>query len=200
MGRKERREREQKRESRALKHSAEKRKHMMIAVAVFASVGIIVAWSAYTFVTIPPAQIGGAPEGAGQLNTSAHTHTGILVRIFGDDFPFHEVGYQVQSPWIHFENHDGTTIHRHATGVTLAYLFDSLRIELTEECYVFPNGQRFCTNEDYTLRFFIDGVEMDDIRDHIPQEGGRILITYGDESEEEIAAMLSELDNMELVR
>lgn len=199
MGRKERREREQKRESRALKHSAEKRKHMMIAVAVFVTVGGIVAWSAYNFATLDPAQIGGAPPGVGPLN-SAHTHTGILVSIFGDTFPFHEVGYQVQSEWIHFENHDGSTIHRHATGVTLGFLFESLRIDLTDECYVFPNGQRFCTNEDYSLRFFIDGVEMDDIRDHIPMEDGRILIAYGDESDEEIEALLEELDSMELVR
>ncbi|MCE2509060.1 MAG: protein-disulfide isomerase [Nitrosopumilaceae archaeon] len=199
MGRKERREREQKRESRALKHSAEKRKHMMIAVAVFASVVAIVGWSAYNFATMDTTQISGAPFGAGPLN-SDHTHTGILVKIFGDTFPFHEVGYQVQSEWIHFENHDGTTIHRHATGVTLGFLFESLGIELTDECYVFPNGQRFCTNEDYTLRFFIDGVEMDDIRNHIPMEDGRILIAYGDESEEEITAMLAELNSMELVR
>ena len=155
--------REQKRESRALKHSAEKRKHTLIAVAVFASVVAIVGWSAYNFATMDTTQISGAPFGAGPLN-SDHTHTGILVKIFGDTFPFHEVGYQVQSEWIHFENHDGTTIHRHATGVTLGFLFESLGIELTDECYVFPNGQRFCTNEDYTLRFFIDGVEMDDIR------------------------------------
>ena len=31
-------------------------------------------------------------------------------------------------------------------------------------------------------------------------EDDRILITYGDESPEEIAVMLAELDNMELVR
>lgn len=199
MGRKERREREQKREKRVLKHSAEKRKNMLIAVGVLVAVGSIVGWSAYNFTTIDPAQIGGAPMGAGALN-SDHTHTGILVKIFGDTFPFHEVGYQVQSPWIHFENHDGTTIHRHATGVDLGFLFDSLRIDLTENCYVAPNGQQFCTNEDYTLRFFVDGEERDDIRDHIPMEDGRVLIVYGNESDEEIAALLEELNDMELVR
>ena len=199
MGRKERREREQKRQNRALKHSAEKRKHMMIAIAVLGSVAAIVGWSGYSFVTMDPSQIGGAPFGAGPIN-SDHTHTGILVKIFGDTFPFHEAGYQVQSPWIHFENHDGTTIHRHATGVKLGFLFDSLKIELTEECFVFPNGQQFCTNEDYTLRFFIDGEERTNILNHIPMEDGRILIVYGNESPEEIASLLEDLDNMELVR
>ena len=199
MGRKERREREQKRENRAVRHAAEKRKHMMIAIAVLGSVAAIVGWSGYLFVTMDTSQMGGAPFGAGPLN-SDHTHTGILVSIFGDTFPFHEAGYQVQSPWIHFENHDGTTIHRHATGVKLGFLFDSLKIDLNEECYVFPNGQQFCTNEDYTLRFFINGEARADIRDYIPMENDRILVTYGDESPEEIAALLDELDSMELVR
>lgn len=199
MGRRERRAREQKRESYAAKHSAEKRKHLLIAAGVFGTVAAIVAWAAITFVSLGPGEIGGAPPNAGAMN-SAHTHTGILVKIFGDTFPFHETGYQLQSPWIHFENSDGSTIHKHATGVTLEYLFDSLDIDLDDQCYVFPNGQEFCTNEDYTLRFFINGAAVTDIRNHEPMEDDRILITYGDESPEDIAALLDELNRQELVR
>ena len=43
MGRKERREREQKRESYAAQRSSEKRKHTLIAVGVFAIIGAFVA-------------------------------------------------------------------------------------------------------------------------------------------------------------
>ncbi len=199
MGRKERREREQKRASYASKHASEKRKHMLIAIGVLGGVGAIVGWSAFVFVTLDPADIGGAPMGAGALN-SAHTHTGILVKIFGDTFPFHETGYQIQSNWIHFENHDGSTIHKHATGVDLGFLFDSLDIELTDQCYQFPSGQQFCTNDDYTLRFFINDMEVGDVRDYEPMENDRVLIIYGNESEEEVAAYLAELNSMELVR
>ncbi len=199
MGRKERREREQKRESYAAKHTAEKRKHTMIAIAVLGAIGAIVAWSAWSFVNIDPEDIGGAPFGAGAMN-SDHAHTGILVKIFGDTFPFHEEGYQIQSPWIHFENLDGTTIHRHATGVTLDSLFKSLDIGLTDQCYVFPSGREFCTNDDYELRFFINREEVNDIRTYVPMEDDRILITYGDESADDISELLDELDRQELVR
>lgn len=201
MGRKERREREQKRESYAAKHTAEKRKHMLIAAGVLGAVVAIVGWAALEFVELSqnPEQIGGAPFGAGMLG-SAHTHTAILVKIFGDTFPFQEAGYQLQSSWIHFENHDGSTVHKHATGVTMEYLFDSLDIALTDQCYVFPNGQEFCTNEDYTLRFFINGAQVNDIRDYEPMEDDRVLIVYGDESPEDIAELLAELDRQELVR
>lgn len=199
MGRKERRERERKRANKASERAAEKRKHTMIAVAVLGSVAAIVGWSAYNFATLDTSQISGAPIGAGMLG-SDHTHTGILVKIFDDTFPFHEAGYQTQSTWIHFENHDGTTIHRHATGVNLGFLFNSLNIMIDEECYIFPNGQRFCTDEDYTLRYFINDMERDDIRSYIPMEDDRILIVYGDESPEEIGILLDELNSMELVR
>ena len=82
MGRKERREREQKRESRAVRHAAEKRKHMMIAIAVLGSVAAIVGWSGYVFVTMDTSQMGGAPFGAGpaQQRTHPHRHTGKDIR------------------------------------------------------------------------------------------------------------------------
>ena len=199
MGRKERREREQKRESFASKRATQKRTHTLIAVAVLGAIGAIVVWSAWTFVNIDPAQIAGAPPGAGMLN-SDHTHTAIMVKIFGDTFPFHESGYQIQSEWIHFENNDGSTIHKHATGVTLGWLFRSLDIGLTDQCYIFPNGREFCSNEDYSLRFFINREEVPDIRDYEPMEEDRVLITYGAETPEEIEQYLSDLDRQNVVR
>ena len=59
MGRKERREREQKRENYATKHSAEKRKQMAIAIGVFAVIGVIVGYSAWQFTTMTETAPGG---------------------------------------------------------------------------------------------------------------------------------------------
>ena len=150
MGRKERRDREQKRENYATKHSAEKRKNTLIAIAVLSVIAVIVGYSVFLFLTMTETAPGG-PENAGAMG-SAHDHTGILVKIFGDTFEFSGPAYQIKSPWIHFEGRDGSTIHKHATGVTLGYLFDSLRISLDDQCYVFPDGKSYCTNEDYTDR------------------------------------------------
>ena len=41
-------------------------------------------------------------------------------------FDFSAAAYQVESNWIHFEAQDGTTIHRHSSGVTMGDLFESL--------------------------------------------------------------------------
>ena len=63
MGRKERREREQKRENYATKHSAEKRKQTLIAIGVFAVIAVIVGYAAYIFMNMTETAPGG-PENA----------------------------------------------------------------------------------------------------------------------------------------
>ncbi len=198
MGRKERRDREAKRENYATKHSAEKRKETLIAVAVIAVIAVIVGYAGYLFLTMTETAPGG-PENAGAMG-SAHTHTGILVKIFGDTFSFDGPAFQIKSPWIHFEGRDGSTIHKHATGVTLGYLFDSLSIGLDDQCYVFPDGKSYCTNEDYVLKFFINGDQVSDIRDYDGMEGDKVLIIFGAETPEEIDRYLLQLENQELVK
>ena len=198
MGRKERRDREQKRENYAAKYSSEKRKHTLIAIAVLAVIAIIVGYSVFVFLTMTETAPGG-PENAGALG-SDHTHTALLVKIFGDTFEFSGPAFQIKSSWIHFEGRDGTTIHKHATGVTLEFLFDSLRLGVDDQCYVFPDGKSFCTQDDFTLKFFINGEQVSDIRDYEGMEGDRVLILYGGETPEEIDAYLLQLENQELIK
>ena len=197
MGRKERREREQKRENYATKRSAEKRKQTLIAIGVLAVIGVIVGYSVYLFTNMSEEAPGG-PENAGALG-SAHEHAGLLVKIFGDTFEFSGPAFQIKSPWIHFEGRDGFTIHKHATGVMLGYLFDTLNIGIDDQCYVFPDGKSFCTNEDYSLKYFINGKQVPDIREYEIADEDRILIIYGAETPEEIDAYLLQLDNQELI-
>lgn len=197
MGKKSRKEREEKRESFAAKRKMQKRKNTLIAIGVLAGVAIIVGISAYNFVNLQ-SNAPGAPPGAGKLGDE-HVHASILVRIFGDKFDFSLPAYQIKSSWIHFEAQDGNTIHRHASGVTLGYLFETLGIALDDQCYIFPDGREFCSNEDYTLKFFINGQQVPDIRDYVIQEGDRILITYGNETEEEIQRYLDELNAQPII-
>ena len=139
-----------------------------------------------------------SPLGAGPLG-SEHSHAGILVKIFGDSFDFSAPAYQIKASWIHFEASDGTTIHKHATGVTLGYLFDSLSLGLDDQCFEFQNGKSFCTNEEYSLRFFINGNEVSNVRDYEIVEGDKILISYGAETAEEIESQLLELESQSIL-
>lgn len=198
MGRKERREREEKRDSYASKRSSEKRKQTLIAVGVFSVIAVIVGYSAYTFATMSQTAPGG-PENAGALG-SDHAHAAILVKIFGDSFDFSAPAYQIKSSWIHFEGRDGSTIHKHATGVTLGYLFETLGLGLDDQCFRFQDGRNFCTNEDYSLKFYINGEKVDDIRDYEISEDDRILISYGGETQEELESQLLELQAQDIIK
>ncbi len=192
MGKKTKKEREDKRESFAAKRTKQKRKTTLIAGGIFAVIAVIVGISAYNFTNLA-ASAPGAPPGSGTLGDE-HEHASMLVRIFGDKFDFSLPAYQIKNSWIHFEGQDGTTIHRHSSGVTLGYLFETLGIAIDENCYIFPDGREFCTSDEYSIKYFINHQPVESINDYVLKEGDRILISYDDENQEKIDAQLSELD------
>ena len=125
-----------------------------------------------------------------------HAHALILVGIFGDQFDFSVSAYQSKSDWIHLEGKRGDLIHRHASGVPLGFLFDTLGIGLTDECYILSDGRQFCTDESYSLKFYINREQIEDITNYVINQGDRILISYGDETEEEIEMQLFHLEQL----
>jgi len=186
------------RESFAAKRTKEKRRNTLIAIGVLAGVAAIIVYSAYNFANMGGSGPG-SPEGAGMLGDE-HEHASLLVRIFGDKFDFSVPAYQIKSSWIHFEGQDGNTIHRHASGVTLGYMFDTLRITVTDKCFVFPDGREFCTNDEYSLKFYVNHNEVPDIQNYVLQEDDRILVSYGSETQEQIEAQLIELDSQQILK
>ena len=203
MGRRVRDERREKREDYASKISKSKRKTNLMAAGILAVLVLIVGYTGYLFMTMD-ATAPGAPPDAGKLG-GEHEHASLLVRIFGDKLDFSVPSYQIKSSWIHFEESDGPTIHRHASGGTLGYLFASLNIgvdyvdrvneDTIKKCFIFPDGRQFCDNEDYRLKFYINHVEQQSIYNYVLEDGDRILITYGNETPEQIEEQLIEVDS-----
>jgi|TARA_B110000014_G_C20115624_1_gene589111 hypothetical protein len=193
MGKKARKEREEKRESFAARRTSQKRTSNLKAIGVLAIIAAIGGYAGYQFVTMEGADMG-APDDAGRLGDE-HEHASLLVRIFGDKFDFSLPNYQIKTSWIHFEDQDGDTIHRHSSGVELEYLFNSVNIGLSDRCFIFADGRQFCTNDDYSLKYFINHEPVKDIRKYVIQEDDRILVSYGDENKDEIEEQLKELDS-----
>ena len=193
MGRRAREERREEREDKVVKQTRVKRKNNLKAAGILALIAIIVGYAGYEFINLD-SSAPGAPPGAGKLGDE-HEHASLLVRIFGDKFDFDGPAYQIKSSWIHFEDSDGTTIHRHSSGVTLDYLFANIGISIDNECYKFPDGRQFCTNEDYSLKFYINHELVKDIYNYVIEEGDRILITYGNETPKQIEEQLMKLDS-----
>ena len=201
MGKKSRKEREEKRDSFATQRTKEKRKHSLIAVLVFSGIAIIVGIQVYNFLSFEQVTPG-APPGAGTLG-SEHVHASILVKLHGDTFDFSGPAYQIKSSWQHFEARDGSTIHRHATGVMLGYLFETIGIGLDDECFAFKasaGGERkFCTNEEFSIKFYVNHELVDNLTERVFEDGDRILISYGDEDQTQIEAQLLELDSKSIL-
>ena len=193
MGKKSRKEREIKRESFSSKRTAQKRTVTLKAAGILTVIAAISVYASYEFITMT-GDVPGAPENAGKLG-GEHIHASMLVRIFGDKYDFSLPNYQIKSSWIHFEDQDGDTVHRHSSGVELEFLFNSLNIGLSEKCFIFADGRQFCTNDDYSLKYFVNHKPVSDIRGYVIQEDDRILISYGDETEDEIEEQLAELDS-----
>jgi len=201
MGKKSRKEREEKRDSFATQRTKEKRKHLLITIAVFSGIGAIVAIQAYNFVSFEQVTPG-APPGAGSLG-SEHVHASILTKLHGDKFDFSGPAYQIKSSWQHFEARDGSTIHRHATGVMLGYLFETIGIGLDDECFAYKasaGGERkFCTNEDFSLKFYVNHQQEPSLTEYVFEDGDRILVSYGGEDQTQIDTQLLELDSVPML-
>lgn len=195
-------DKDERRESFAARQTRQKRKNMLIGIGVMTVVAAIVAFASWTFIEQSATNPLSGPPGAGRLNDE-HEHASILVRIHTDKFDFSLPAYQVKSPYIHFEGSDGDTIHRHASNVPLGFLFDSVKISLTDSCYVFPDKtpeHTFCTNQDYSLKFYVNHQKIDGIVDYVLDEDDRILISYGNQNQTQIDDQLRELDAQAILK
>ena len=131
---------------------------------------------------------------------SAHEHAAFLVKVNGQNIDFSQPKYQVQSDYIHVENGDGSTLHRHATNVTFADFLKSVKmdIDMKNNCLIFTNGTEYCDDNNNKLTTFTNGNSTNSISDFVLNNNDRLLVIYGNETNEQIAKALDELNNIEI--
>jgi hypothetical protein len=131
---------------------------------------------------------------------SAHEHAAFLVKVNGQNIDFSQPQYQVQSDYIHVENGDGTTLHRHATNVTFVDFLKSVKMDIDKKnnCLAFTNGTEYCDDENNKLRTFINGNSTGSISDYVLNNNDRLLVIYGNETDEQIANALDELNRIKI--
>lgn len=69
------------------------------------------------------------------------------------------------------------------SGVTWFNFFETLPMSVTKDCLTTGTGQLFCTGESGTLRFYLNGERDDNLLDKGIQDGDKVLISFGDESD-----------------
>lgn len=134
----------------------------------------------------------------GQYN-SEHVHGAFMIFVEGEQLDFSQDKYQLKSRFIHVENNDGTTIHRHATGVPFGDFLKSIGINIIERCLVLDNETKYCEHDNVKLRFFLNHNEVNSIMGYIIQNGDRLLITYGNKTDSEINAELADLQKVTII-
>jgi len=165
-----------------------------IILPIIAAIVIIAGISIYEFSQNTRSVAGFGPLG------SAHEHAAFLVKVNGQNIDFSKPQYQVQSDYIHVENGDGTTLHRHATNVTFVDFLKSVKMDIDKKnnCLAFTNGTEYCDDDNNNkLRTFING-NSESISDYVLNNNDRLLVIYGNETDEQIANALDEVNKIKI--
>lgn len=128
-----------------------------------------------------------------------HYHADFKVYIDGQELSFNQEKYFVKSRFVHVENDvqgdTGEVIHMHATGVPLWLFFESIGIKFEKDCFTLDTGEKYCNNAEKSFKFYVNGKENNEFGDYVFNEGDKILISYGDGSENIFDQLDSITDN-----
>lgn len=116
---------------------------------------------------------------------SEHSHASMLFFVEGEKLDFVKDEYMVRSQHAHFENRNGTTIHKHATGVNLPLFLATLDIRINKDCFMLDVAKEYCGDGAKKLSFILNGEKTEDIYRELV-DGNKILINYGDEGDGEL--------------
>lgn len=155
-------------------------KNLMVIVPAVAAVLAVMAYAINVYsenLEKPTHQFG--PLG------SEHVHAAFAVKINGEKLNFSQPQYQVRSKYIHVENNDGNTLHRHATKVPVEEFFRSVGMNVTDKCFTLENNTSYCSDGNSNLEFYVNGNKTNSIANYVLKDNDRILIVYGNKNEME---------------
>ncbi|MBI2084882.1 MAG: hypothetical protein HYT70_04725 [Candidatus Aenigmarchaeota archaeon] len=154
---------------------------ILIPLLVVGAVGYGIYWSLSNSPNIGP--VG-----------STHIHADIGIHLNGEEITPLPPQFYVRSSYVHIEEGPGagTVTHIHSTGVPLKMFFDSLGMRFNLECFEVTGAKKYCNSGSATLKMYIkhaDGAweQNSEYEKYVFKDLDKILITYGDETDEEIA-------------
>src|SRR3989344_1162870 len=124
-----------------------------------------------------------------------HYHTDFALYINGERYDFAQERYMSKedkslSNFAHFHDRNGNLIHKHASGVTLGFFLETLDIKLNDTCLVLDDGASYCNEGNEELKMYVNGRYNDEFAKYDFHDEDRILLSYGDESKQEIEEQL----------
>ncbi len=137
---------------------------------------------------------------------SQHMHADWKIYIDGKALDFYDKSHMERmrnnmpvSSFIHVDSgapapeKTGDVLHMHASGVPLWIFFKSVGMDFNKDCITLENKEKFCNDSNKKLKFFVNGKESDEFENYVFNDLDKILVSYGDESEEEIKNQLASI-------
>jgi len=127
----------------------------------------------------------------------AHQDFKMYIQGFNNNLPidFSQSKYQQRSKFAYFINSDGDVVHKHATGVTLGFFFKTLGMSITKDCITLDTSQKFCNDGTKVLTVYINNKTSDNFEKYELHDLDKILVTYGNWSDQEITGQLGSITN-----
>lgn len=133
---------------------------------------------------------------------SAHEHAALLISLNGTALDLAQQPYMVRLSYMYIGSYDGkldgTTLHKHSTKIPMGEFFKSIKMDISNGCFITDTNHRYCEDDEYKLRFYVNGNESNDIMNYVLQDDDRILITYGKQNSTEIDEELKKLNELSI--
>jgi len=164
--------------------------HIIVSIILFVVVILVIFYAVSTYSSQDTLQ----NTTVGVLG-SAHDHVDFMVVLNGQVIDFTKEEYQNTSEqnlsnFVHLHDGAGDVIHKHASGVTLDYLFDSLNMSLGTDCFVLDDGQEFCDNP----RLFVNGIGNFELENYEFNDLDKVLVVTG-ATEEDIKGLSTSISD-----
>lgn len=127
----------------------------------------------------------------GTLRQPVHWHSDFALFIRGEQFNFGQDGFwskegQEKHPYVHIHEPRSTVVHVHREQTTWDEFLTSLGFKLTDNSLTLPDGTKYANGSGETLKFFVNGTRIDTLMFQDITDLGKVLITFGPESDDEI--------------
>lgn len=84
-------------------------------------------------------------------------------------------------------------VHVEKMGTTWNDFFKTLPFKLTKDCLTTGTKETFCNTQDKSLKFYLNGIKTDNLLDREIKPGDKALISYGNETEDQIQNQLQKV-------
>ena len=101
--------------------------------------------------------------------------------------------YHDQSEDVFIQADNPNIIQVKKSNITWDDFFRTLPFKLTKDCLITGTGETFCSNNISRLGFYLNRKEDPNALDKVISKGDRLLVTYGNENEQQIQNQLQKI-------